>query len=54
MRQYGNFVALKSGDTFQFRNHFLEAVGSIVQDEIEIRRIIDDGVLGTQCLKQAE
>ena len=38
-------------DNFQLRNHCLEVIDPTEEDEKEMRRVIDDSVLRTQCLK---
>lgn len=47
----GNFVAPKSVANFQLRNHCLEVIDPAEEDEKEMRRVIDDSALRTQCLK---
>ena len=38
-------------DNFQLRNHCLEVIDPTEEDEKEMRRVMDDSVLRTQCLK---
>jgi hypothetical protein len=38
-------------DNFQLINHCLEVIDPTEEDEKEMRRVIDDRVLRTQCLK---
>ena len=47
----GNFVAPKSVDNFQLRNHRWEVTDPTEEDEKEMRGVTHDSTLRTQCLK---